>query len=109
VNWIDDDELNLSQVRFFNLMIENGYADYCVLRATTLMYYSEPDVTKVWRILEIASNAKVESEDYFLPMLDASTTGGENIEGAIYILTRYFRAQKLSVLRLHMTGWGTPY
>jgi hypothetical protein len=45
-------------VRFFNLMIENGYADYCVLRATTLMYYSEPDVTKVWRVLEIASEGE---------------------------------------------------
>jgi hypothetical protein len=42
-------------------------------------------------------------------MLDASATGGENIEGAISILTRYFRAQKLSVLCLHMTRWGTPY
>lgn len=90
-------------------MIENGHADYCILRASSLLYDDEPDVTEVWRVLKIASKAKVESEDYFLAMLDASTAGGENVKTTISNFTKFFQEQKLSVLRRHMTGWGTPY
>jgi len=108
-NWIDNDELNLNQVSFFILIIENGHADYCVLSATSLMYDAEPDVTEARCVLNIASKAKVQSADYFLAMLDASAAGGDNAETAISSFTKFFRAQKLSALRLHMTGWGTPY
>jgi len=52
---------------------------------------------------KVASKAKVESADYFLAMLDASTAGGENIETAISNFTKFFQARKLSALRRHMT------
>jgi len=90
-------------------MIESGHANYCKVRAASLMYDFELDVMEVRRVLKIASKAKVETADYFLAMLDASAVGGENIEGAISTFTRFFRAQKLNALRLHMTGWATPY
>jgi hypothetical protein len=45
-------------------------------------------------ILDIASAAGVETADYFLAMLDASTIDGENIEKEISTFTRFFRDQK---------------
>ena len=53
-------------------------------------------------MLNIASFSKVKNADYFLAMQDACAEGGENIYGAIFNFDRFFRAQKLHVLRLHM-------
>jgi hypothetical protein len=75
-------------------MIDNGHADYCVLHATSLLHDDEPDIIKARRVLDIASNAKVESADYFLALLDASTTKGEDVETSISNLTKFFEAQK---------------
>jgi hypothetical protein len=56
------------------------------------MFDPEPNVAEVRCVLTIASTARVESANYFLAMLDASAKGGENIDGAIYTLTRFFKA-----------------
>ena len=104
-NWIGSDALNLNQVNFFNLMIDNGHADYCVLRATSLLHDDELDVIKAWRVLNIASKAKAESADYFLALLDASTAKGENIETTISNFTKFFEAQKLGALHRNIVGW----
>ena len=91
------------------MMVENGHADYCILRAVILMFDLKPNVTEVRRVLTIVSTARVESADYYLEMLDASAEGGENIDRAISTFTRFFKAQKLHALRLHMMCWRTPY
>jgi len=59
------------------------------------MFDSEPNMAEVRHVLTLASNAKVESSDYFLAMLDASAEGGENVENAISTFTRLFRTRKL--------------
>ena len=91
------------------MMIESGHADYCLLRALSLMYEIEPDVKEARHVLNIASTAEVEVVDYFLMILDASAAGGENFDNAISSFIRFFRAQNLSTLWLDMVGWRTPY
>lgn len=90
-------------------VIDNGHADYCVLCATSLLHDNEPDVIEAQRVLNIESKAKAESAYYFLALLDASTTKGENIETIISNFTKFFEAHKLGALRRHIAGWGTPY
>jgi len=109
VEWVNHDELNLNQVKYFYLMIKSGHADYCILRVTSLLYDDETNVVKARHVLEIASKAKVESADYFLVMLDAFTAGGKNVETSISNFTKFFQARKLSAFHRHMIGWGTPF
>jgi len=92
VDWLDGDTLTINQVKFFDLVIENGHADYCILCVSTLLYDEEHDVIKARRVLNIASKSKVESAYYFLAMLDAFATGGEDIEKAISNFTGFFQA-----------------
>lgn len=91
------------------VVIDNGHADYCVLCATSLLHDDEPDVIEAQRVLNMESKAKAESAYYFLALLDASTTKGENIETTISNFTKFFEAHKLGALRRHIAGWGTPY
>jgi len=91
------------------MMIESGHADYCLLRALSLMYEIEPDVKEARHVLNNASTAEVKVVDYFLMILDASAAGGENFDNAISSFIRFFRAQNLSTLWLDMVGWRTPY
>ena len=41
------------------MVIENGHADYGILRASSLLYEEEPDVIEARRVLDIVSNATV--------------------------------------------------
>ena len=90
-------------------MIVSGHADYCIMCAINLMFDTKPDVAEVRHILNIASKAWVETADYFLSMLDASAVRGENVEKAIFVLTKFFQTRKLNVLHVHMNGWSIPY
>lgn len=73
------------------------------------MLQSDPDVSAISRILDIASAAGVESANYFLMMLDVSATSGFLVERAVSTFTRFFRTQKLQQLRLRLSGWNTPF
>jgi len=75
------------------MMVESGHADYCVLRALSPMYDIEPDVVENIRILNLASAAEVETADYFLRLLGASSVEGEEVERAISTFTKFFKAQ----------------
>jgi len=109
VDLLNTNEITPQKQNFLNMMIEGGHVDYCVMCGVNLLYDTEPDVEDVRRVLNIASVAEAEVVDYFLMLLDASAKGGKNIDRAVSTFTRFFQAQKLSTLRLHMVGWGTPY
>jgi hypothetical protein len=47
------------------MMVENGHADYSVLRAIILMFDTEPNLIEVRRMLTIVSISGVESATYF--------------------------------------------
>ena len=73
-------EITPPQQNFFNMMINSGHADYCVLRGVHMSFQNDSDVADILRILEISYATSVESADYFLMLLDASAIGGlENL------------------------------
>jgi len=38
VDWFNDDDITEHQANFLNMMVESEHADYCVLRAVSLMF-----------------------------------------------------------------------
>jgi len=109
VDSLNDDRVSFHQLNFLNMMVESGHAEYCMLRALSLMYDIKPDVVETRRVLNIASAAEVRAVDYFLMLLDASIVGGEEVERAISTFTRFFKAHTLGELRRNMVGWRIPF
>lgn len=93
-----DADITPEQQNFLNMVINIGHADYCVLNGVHMMLQSDPDVSGIRRILDIAFVARFESTDYFLMMLDVLATSSFVVERAVSTFTRFFRAQKLQQL-----------